>query len=266
MEVIALQSGSNGNCVYVEAGGTRLLIDAGISGAQASGRLAEHGGDIGRVDAVLLSHDHHDHSRSVGIFQRKFKLPVYATRGSLDAARRRSSLGRMGEVCHFAAGSTLRIGGLTVETLPTPHDGVEGVAFVIDDGQTRLGVLTDLGHVFADLPAVLATLDAVLLESNYDPGMLARGRYPEFLRQRIRGPHGHLSNAEAAELLARGAGGRLQWACLGHLSEENNRPDVALRTHRKVLGNTLPLCVASRDAATRLPALRRAAAGIGISE
>ena len=124
--------------------------------------------------------------------------------------------------------------------------------FVVDDGQRRLGILTDLGHVFDGLNSVLESLDAVLIESNYDAEMLADGSYPEFLKRRIRGPGGHLSNVEAAGLLDAAAGGRLQWACLAHLSEENNAPDTALQTHRDILGNRLGLCVASRYEATEV--------------
>jgi len=250
MELISLQSGSNGNCVYVEAGGVRLLVDAGISGLRAQERLARHGRDIRQVDAVLISHDHADHTRSLGIYQRKFGLPVYITRQTLSAAQRWQSLGKLGEICFFDAGAELRFGHVRVETIPTPHDGADGVAFVIDDGHSRLGVLTDLGHVFADLAHAVGTLDAVLLESNHDPAMLAEGPYPEFLKQRIRGPGGHISNLEAAELLERSAGRRMRWGCLGHLSAENNRPELALQTHRKVLGGRFPLHVASRDRET----------------
>jgi phosphoribosyl 1,2-cyclic phosphodiesterase len=141
---------------------------------------------------------------------------------------------------------------VSVETIPTPHDGVDGVAFVVDDGQSRVGILTDLGHVFDDLPAAVGSLDGVLLESNYDPQMLAEGRYPAFLKQRIRGPGGHLSNIEAAELVGRSGGSRLRWACLGHLSEDNNRPELAVHTWREVLGPRLPLHVAGRHAATEV--------------
>jgi len=155
-------------------------------------------------------------------------------------------VGRIDEVRAFDAGQTLRFGGVSVETIPTPHDGADGVAFVIDDGRRRLGLLTDLGHVFAGLDAVIASLDAVLIESNYDPDMLAAGPYPEFLRQRIRGPGGHLSNGEAAELLRAAGGRRMQWACLGHLSAENNDPRLALRTHRRILPRRLGLHVAGR--------------------
>jgi phosphoribosyl 1,2-cyclic phosphodiesterase len=252
MRVLSLQSGSNGNCLYVEAGGARLLFDAGISARTARGRMKAHGLDPGEVDALLISHDHSDHSRSLGIFQRMFALPAYATRKTLAAAFRRCALGALGELRYFDAGAAIRVGGATVETIPTPHDGADGAAFIVDDGRRRLGIFTDLGHVFDALPAAVASLDAVFLESNYDPEMLAAGPYPEFLQRRIRGRGGHLSNIEAARLLAEAGGDRLQWACLGHLSEHNNRPELALETHRRLLGRRLPLWVASRWRASEM--------------
>jgi phosphoribosyl 1,2-cyclic phosphodiesterase len=246
MKLISLQSGSNGNCIYVQARGVRLMFDAGISGSQAQQRLDGHGQNIAQVDALLISHNHSDHARSMGIFQRKFGLPIHVTRPTLAAARASMQLGDLPEVHHFTAGSTLDFGTVQVETIPTPHDGVDGVAFVVDDGRSRLGILTDLGHVFSRLQQLIGTLDAVLLESNYDPAMLASGPYPAFLKQRIAGSGGHLSNGEAANLLSSVATGRLRWACLGHLSEQNNTPELALRTHRRVLGTGFPLLVASR--------------------
>ncbi len=244
MQIISLQSGSNGNCVYVESAGVRLLFDAGISGNQAQQRLQRHGRDICQADAVLISHDHADHVRCMGIYQRKFGLPAHLTTETLAAATR-YPLGKLGAVQHFRAGAAIRFGKVSVETIPTPHDGADGVAFVVDDGRHRLGILTDLGHVFDGLDAVVRSLDAILIESNYDPRMLAAGPYPKFLKDRITGPAGHLSNLEAAELLL-AADGRMEWACLAHLSEENNDPELALRTHRDVLGDRFPLHVASR--------------------
>jgi phosphoribosyl 1,2-cyclic phosphodiesterase len=250
MFVLSLQSGSNGNCIYVETRGIRLLFDAGISGKQAETRLAQYDRDIRQVDALVVSHDHSDHTRSIGIFQRKFDLPVYLTPDTLDAVQaNRAQV--TGQTHLFDAGSPLVFGNVTVETIPTPHDGVDGVAFVVDDGRSRLGILTDLGHPFPELDAVVASLDAILIESNYDPDMLDHGPYPPFLKRRIRGPGGHLSNNEAAELLHR-SGSRLHWACLGHLSEHNNRPELALCTHRHLLGSSFPLHVASRYEATVL--------------
>lgn len=246
MKVISLQSGSNGNCIYVEAGQCRLLFDAGISAKQAELRLAEHGRNIRDVDAVLISHDHTDHARGIGVFQRKFGLPVYATPATLRAARAKFDLGPLGEVRPFRAGDTLKLPGLSVQTIPTPHDGADGSAFVLDDSRRRLGILTDLGHPFAGLGEVLATLDAVVLESNYDPDMLDCGPYPEFLKRRIAGLRGHLSNDESAGLVKAWASPRLQWACLAHLSEQNNDPSLAVAAYRRAVGKALALVVASR--------------------
>ncbi len=250
MKIISLQSGSNGNCIFVEADGVRLLFDAGISGRQAQQRLNAHGRDIHQVDALLVSHDHRDHACGMGIYHRKFRIPVYATRGTLRAAQQRMNLGRMQDVHEVAPGCTIRFGHVVVHTVPTPHDGTDGVAFVVQAGRRRVGILTDLGHVFADLRPLLDTLDAVVLESNFDPGMLAAGSYPEFLQRRIRGPHGHLSNQEAGELLRAVGGNRLQWACLAHLSGDNNSPDLALATHRRLLGRRFELFVATRTGPT----------------
>ncbi len=250
MKTISLQSGSNGNCIYVEAGGARLLFDAGISGKQAQLRLAAQGRDITKVDALLVSHDHSDHSCCLGIYQRKFGLSAHATAKTLQAAMQRCPLDEVPSVNHFEAGDTLHFGRVSVETIPTPHDGADGVAFVVDDGRRRLGILTDLGHVFNGLDAVIASLDAVFIESNYDRKMLVEGPYPEFLIARIQGPGGHISNTEAAELLLRAGGKRLKTACLAHLSGENNSPDVAIRTHKQILGDRFALRVATRYEAT----------------
>ena len=243
MRLISLQSGSHGNAIYVEAGGVRLLIDAGISGRRAEERLARAGGDIRTVDAMLISHDHSDHIRSAGIFQRKFGLPMFVTTATLGA---RDDLGALGIVEYFRAGQTLRFNGVSVETIPTPHDGVDGCGFVIAAEGKRLGVLTDLGHVFHELPDVIASLDAVLLESNYDPELLRRSSYPPSVQNRIRGQGGHLSNGEAAALLAR-HGRRLRWAAVGHLSEKNNRPSLAVESARSAVRGRFPIHLAGRD-------------------
>ena len=265
MLTIPLQSGSNGNCIYVEAGGVRLLFDAGISGRRAKERLARFGRRIEDVDAVVISHDHSDHTSTMGVFHRKFGLPIWATPATFAAAGRRRPLGKIERVNHFKAGATLsfRAGGgqngngggdkVLVETIPTPHDGADGVAFVVEHDGQRLGILTDLGHRFEELDAVVGSLDAVLLESNYEPDMLDHGPYPEFLKARIRGSGGHISNRDSAKLLC-DSGKRMQWACLAHLSADNNSPAVAVQAHEKILGKArskrLQLHVAGRYDAT----------------
>ena len=243
MLTFSLQSGSNGNSIYVEADGVGLLFDAGISGRQARLRMAEHDRDIRRVDALLLSHDHVDHVRCAGIYQRLFGLPIYVTPPTLAAAA--WQLGPLRDVRHFRAGQSLSFGPVSVHTYPTPHDGVDGVVFVVESGRKRLGIFTDLGHPFRGLAELLESVDAAYLESNYDPQMLEQGPYPEALKERIRGAGGHLSNYESAELL-RLCRGRHRWVALAHLSEQNNEPALALRTHRHIIGERQTLTVAGR--------------------
>ncbi|GBE00865.1 putative metallo-hydrolase YycJ [bacterium BMS3Abin08] len=250
MIAISLQSGSSGNCIYVESCGVKLLFDAGISGIQAERRLAAHGRDIREVDAVVISHDHIDHICCAGVYQRKYGLPLYVTPKTLMAASERHRLGRLNDITHFQSDGLLQFGKMSVQAIPTPHDGVDGAAFVVTSNNKRLGILADLGHLFEGLERIIASLDAVFIESNYDPDMLANGRYPAFLKRRIKGPEGHLSNIEAAELLRRSNGDRLKWACLVHLSEDNNIPDLALQTHRRIVNPNLTLYTASRYMST----------------
>lgn len=258
MEVITLQSGSSGNCVFVRSGDTRVLFDAGISGSKAEFRLAEFGYDIRDCQAVVLSHEHCDHISGVGVFHRKFGLPVYATMRTWNATRAKPSTGCIGIPNHFVSGQPFQIGSLRIEPFGTPHDAIDGVCFAIEDvhsGQ-RFGLLTDLGHVFKGLQNVIGGLDAVLIESNYDDQMLQQGPYPERLKNRISGKRGHISNEDAAELLCKVDARWLQWVCLGHLSAQNNSPEVALATHRNIHGDRFALFCADRDGATRLPMIK----------
>lgn len=243
MITFSLQSGSNGNSIYVEADGVRLLIDAGISGKQARERMAARGRDIRRVDALLITHDHSDHARCAGIYQRLFGLPIYMTPATRNACR--GVLGSVQDVRHFHAGDTLEFGRVLVHSAPTPHDAVDGVTFIVENAGKRLGIFTDLGHPSDHLIAQLRSVDAAYLESNYDPLMLEEGPYPPELKARIRGAHGHLSNEEAAQLIQL-CDGRHDWIALAHLSEHNNHPAVALRTHRRLLGDRRTLHVAGR--------------------
>lgn len=251
MFALSLQSGSNGNCMYVETQDVKLLFDAGICGIEAEQRLAAYGRDIRDVDAILISHDHADHIRHVGVYQRKFGLPVYLTEKTFYRAAKFNALGKFHDLNYFLAGDQLQFGEVSVETIPTAHDAVDGVAFVVSSAGKRLGIMTDLGHAFKELFPVMESLDAVFLESNYDREMLVRGTYPAFLKKRIQGPQGHLSNLEAAELLQ--AGTKLKWACLAHLSEKNNSVPVALKTHREIVGTDLTLHVADRYRPTEMP-------------
>jgi phosphoribosyl 1,2-cyclic phosphodiesterase len=260
--LISLQSGSSGNCIYVESQGVRLLFDAGLSALQVTQRLALHGRSADSADALFISHDHYDHVRCAGIYARKFKVPLFVTQRTLGASRRSIVPGPGMDVQYFRAGNSVKVGHLTVETVATPHDAADGVVFVIDDGRHRLGICTDVGHVFGDLKSLVKSVDGLFLESNYDEAMLANGPYPQRLKQRISGSRGHISNREAAELVASSASDKLQWLCLAHLSDKNNTPRKALAEHRALLGSALPIQLTSRSHATDSVGLDEAVGGL----
>jgi len=251
---VALASGSNGNSVYVETADARLLFDAGLSGRRLQARAESRGVDLARVDALILSHNHSDHTAGAGVLHRRFGLPLYATKGTWKASRGR--LGRVVEPRLGSAGETLRFGKTVVETLATPHDGREGVAFVVESEGTRLGVLTDLGHLFPALRETFPTLDAAFLEANYDPGMLWNGTYPPELCARISGPGGHLSNEECLEMAGDAANDRLRHLVLSHLSGENNSPEIALRTADPLQERGVTVHLAPRTEASPIVDLR----------
>ncbi|MCK4660246.1 MAG: MBL fold metallo-hydrolase [Phycisphaerae bacterium] len=243
MLTFSLNSGSNGNAVYVEALGVRLLFDAGISAKQATARMRLRDREIRDVDAVLVSHDHSDHVRCAGVYQRRLGLEIYMSRPTYGASSH--AIGALRKVRHFNPGETLTLGRVRVHTLKTPHDAADGAVFVVEAEGKRLGILTDLGHPFRGLGELIESLDAAYLESNYEPELLDTGRYPAFLKARVRGPGGHLSNHEAAELVAR-HGRRLQWLAVAHLSHDNNHPELAIEAQRRAAGRHLPVHHASR--------------------
>jgi phosphoribosyl 1,2-cyclic phosphodiesterase len=244
MITFSLQSGSNGNSIYVEAGDARLLFDAGISGEQAENRMKQHGRAIRDVQALIISHDHSDHTHCAGIYQRKFGLPIYMSKRVHRAVR--NKIGPVRDVRHYTPGDSVRFGDVTVHTVLTPHDGIDTVCFVIEHERKRLAILTDLGCPFLGLQSLLADVDGAYLESNYDLEMLRTGPYSDHLKRRIAGDGGHLSNDESAELADRCTSRRLKWLAIAHLSQENNRSDLALETHRRRIGALFPVHLASR--------------------
>jgi phosphoribosyl 1,2-cyclic phosphodiesterase len=196
------------------------------------------------VDALIISHDHADHVRHMGVYARRYGFPVYVTSGTLDMAMSRHGIGAVNTVRTFSSGDEIMFSDVSVLTIPSPHDGREGSLFVVRSKKKSFGIFTDVGHAFGDLYRIMPSLDAVFIESNYDADMLMRGPYPVHLKRRIQGSRGHLSNRDAAELIRQGLS--LKWACLAHLSEHNNSPAAAVRTHREVLGDEFQLYIASR--------------------
>lgn len=218
-------SGSAGNGLLVEVGGTRILADCGFALNSALARLARRNIDPASLSAILITHEHDDHIGGAARLACKFGVPVWLTHGTLQAAGERFAGVAAIEVfdCH----QRFAVGAIEIEPYTVPHDAREPAQFVFSDGAARLGLLTDAGSLTAHMQAVLSGLDALVLECNHDLDMLWNGDYPQHLKQRIAGKFGHLDNATAAQLLASVDCGRLKHLIAAHLSQQNNTPELA---------------------------------------
>ena len=225
MRFAVLGSGSRGNATLVEAGGTTVLLDCGFSVAQVEQRLARLGRRVQDIRAVVVTHEHSDHVGGVATLARSFGLPVWVTAGTARAA----GLMEATDCRVFDSHAPFAIGDLEVLPFPVPHDAREPCQFVFGDGARRLGVLTDVGTITPHIVAMLNGCDALMLECNHDLTMLVAGEYTPRLKQRVGGRHGHLNNEQAAALLRSLDRSRLRHLVAAHLSEKNNRPELARR-------------------------------------
>lgn len=227
MRVSMLGSGSGGNATFVEVGDTQILVDAGFSGRDLARRLRRVGMDPDAIDGILVTHDHGDHTRGVGVFARRHETPVYLTDRTRHAC---AKLFRGKErTVPYRPGRPFRIGEVRVEPFITVHDAVDpvGVAVVDPVAKIRLGVATDLGRPTAQIRHALSDCDFLILEANHDEALLYEAPYPWSVKNRIASSHGHLSNEAAARFAVELLHGRLAGILLAHLSNESNRPELA---------------------------------------
>jgi phosphoribosyl 1,2-cyclic phosphodiesterase len=228
VNIIVLNSGSNGNAVYVESreSGASVLLDCGISRRRIEERLRVHGRYLSDVRALFVSHEHADHVRGIPVVSKMHHTEVYVT----EPTYRRMQRYMRFKGFHFMENTaTVEIDDISVTCWPKNHDAADPVFFELRVGAKRFLYITDLGVSNEHVHALLPQSDAVLLESNYDEDMLTNGPYPEYLKQRIRADHGHLSNLQAMDMLRTHADGRMQQLILGHLSENNNTPRIVER-------------------------------------
>ncbi|WP_319586908.1 MBL fold metallo-hydrolase [uncultured Desulfobulbus sp.] len=233
MKFSVLGSGSKGNCTLVEAGSTRLLIDNGFSGKEIVSRLSTLGIAPETLTAIIVTHEHDDHIKGVGVLARRLNLPVYAN----EATHRVAEL-RVGVVPlrrEFAAGEPFAINGLQVHPFSVSHDSADPVGFVVSDGTGSLGYCTDTGKITQLISHHLRQCQALVLEANHDVQMLKDGPYPLPLQQRVLSSRGHLANTDSLAFAAQLAEQRLRLVVLAHLSEINNHPDLVLREARQQL-------------------------------
>ena len=238
MRYTSLGSGSEGNALVVEAreglSVTRVMIDCGFGLREVERRLLARGIEPASLDGILVTHEHGDHIGGVFRLARRHGIPVHLTTGTRAAVAARIPEGMTAVCCD--SHTAFAIGGLHVQPFPVPHDAREPVQYVLDDGQWRLGVLTDLGEGTPHVHRTLSGCDALVLECNHCPDMLARSDYPISLKYRIAGRYGHLSNAAAAEILRVMDRSRLKFLHAAHLSKKNNVPELARSALAPILG------------------------------
>ncbi|MBI5017170.1 MAG: MBL fold metallo-hydrolase [Deltaproteobacteria bacterium] len=237
MEFCALASGSKGNSIYVGAEGRGVLVDAGLPGREIERRLWAAELDPVGVEAVVVTHEHRDHIAGVGVWARRFGVPVYAARAAWDAARAflPPPTLRGVDVRFFEPDRSFAAAGLELTPVSTSHDAADSVGFRISDGNAVLGFATDLGFASHLVREGLRGVTLLYLESNHDEDLLINGPYPWPLKQRIRSRHGHLSNADCAGLVSDLLHSGLKALVLGHLSETNNTPRLAYDCAREAL-------------------------------
>ncbi len=228
LTVCSLASGSNGNIYYIEYRGEAVVVDMGISFRRLKNRAQTRRIDLRKIMAVLVSHEHSDHVYGLPALCRQTGAVAYMTRGTFDGMREKYRP-EQGSVRLFDIGEPLSIGPFTVHSFAKPHDVVEPCSFRIEAGGVSVGVFTDIGAPCAGLDESLCQCHAAFLESNYDLAMLREGRYPEHLKRRIVSGRGHLSNDQAAETVRRLRPQKLHTIFLSHISQDNNRPDIALK-------------------------------------
>lgn len=245
ISLCVLASGSKGNAVYVSDGNTSLLIDAGLSGKEIERRLASADLCPTSLDAILVTHEHSDHIKGVGVLSRRYHLPVYITAATLNAA---PQIGKLHEVRSIQGGKTFSFNGFDVHPFSLSHDAIDPVGFTIQQNGTKIGIATDLGIATGVVKAHLKGSSLLVLEANHDPDLLLNGPYPWPLKQRIKSRSGHLSNDDAKCLLEEIQHSELQHVVLAHLSDENNTPEAAHQTVQTALDQCgAKLTVARQD-------------------
>jgi phosphoribosyl 1,2-cyclic phosphodiesterase len=233
LSVCVLASGSKGNAIYVSDGETAILVDAGLSGIEIAKRMQSAGLSMESLKAILVSHEHSDHVRGVGVLARRHRLPVYITPDTAAAAA--SQMGRIDDLKHFETGRDFCIDGLAIHPFATSHDAYDPSGFTIAQNGLKIGIATDLGIATGMVKEHLKTCSLLVLEANHDPTMLIEGPYPWPLKQRIKSRNGHLSNQDSRDLLAEIKHDGLCHVILAHLSETNNTPEKALHTALQAL-------------------------------
>ena len=262
MNLCSICSGSSGNCIYVGDTNTHIMVDAGASGKKMESGMNELDLSIKDVNAILITHEHSDHIKGLGVVSRKYGVPIYATAGTIEAVKGNKAMGKIPEELfhEIKADSPFWVNDIVVKPFEISHDAAEPVGYRFEKGDSAIGIATDLGEYTNYTIDKLSGLDVLLLEANHDVRMLQVGAYPYYLKQRILGRRGHLSNESSGQLLSKILHDGLKTVLLGHLSRENNYEELAYETVRleitmadnKYKPDDFPIYVAGRDSNSML--------------
>ncbi len=240
--ISSLNSGSNGNCYYVGNQHEAVFIDAGLSCRETERRMFRCGLDFRKIKAIFITHEHSDHTKGVEFISRKYQVPVYISSPTYGNSRLRIDENFLR---HFEPYTPVQVGGLSVNAFPKLHDASEPHSFTVTANGVTVGVLTDIGSACDHVTRNFSLCDAAFLEANYDEEMLEKGRYPVYLKNRIRSAYGHLSNHQALELFLSHKPEKMSHLLLSHLSQDNNNPRLVEKLFRTHSGGT-HVVIASR--------------------
>lgn len=244
MRFASLGSGSKGNSTIVESDTACVMVDCGFGLRNACTRLERIGKSPADLTAIIVTHEHSDHWKGIGALSAKYNIPVYLSAGSLKAKEIRS-----GEALFNCIDShrDFYVGDICIKPVPVPHDAREPIQYILSNGKVQLGILTDLGHFTPHVVSSYSKCDALLLECNYDDDMLLDGPYPRFLKDRVSGMFGHLSNRQAADLLLALDLSRLKTLVIGHISAKNNDVSLIKAAIEPLCGEDIVLSFADQE-------------------
>ena len=254
----SLYSGSSGNSLFIQTENTKILIDAGESCKKIVEGLSNINININELDAILITHEHIDHTKGLGTLSKKFDIPVYANSKTWDNMPMQKDKISDKNIKKFNTSEKFEIGDLTINSFNIPHDAADPCGFNILKDNKKISIATDIGHMTNNILKILENSYFLLLEANYDPNILKCSKYPYTLKQRIAGPNGHLSNEIAGETISILINSGLRNVMLGHLSKENNFPELAYKTVvEKLMQNNInqsliSLNIAKRDTPSNL--------------
>lgn len=231
MQFLSLASSSKGNCYYIGDATEGILIDCGISTKRIVGALATVPGALDNIKAVFITHEHTDHIKGLPVFLKRYRIPCFGTRGTIQALYGMKNFDSpIANSLTMLSGNHVMIGDMTISWSQISHDASDPVGYTVQAHGRKIGILTDTGELSVENKLMLYDSDLLFVESNHDRDMLRVGPYPAFLKKRIAGVKGHLSNADCAESICEMVTPRTRHVILGHLSEENNRPELAFQT------------------------------------